>query len=72
MKVNEDYPTIRQAATMNILSETALRAMYRRGELPGFFVGNHFHINRRLLLEQLDAQSRANTENMAAPLREAR
>lgn len=71
MRVNPDFPTIRQAAAMDILSESALRTMYRRGELPGFFVGNHFHINRRLLLEQLDAQSRAHTEWLP-PLSEAR
>ncbi len=59
MRVNEDYPTIRQCAAMGPLSEHHLRMMQKQGKLPGFSVGNHYRINRKLLLQQLEEASKA-------------
>ena len=57
MRVDRDYPTIRQNAAMGPLSEHQLRLMQKQGILPGFHVGNHFRVNRKLFLELLEAKS---------------
>lgn len=58
MRKDENYPTIRQCAAMGPLSEHQLRLMLKQGALPGFFVGNHFRINRKMFLEQLEERSK--------------
>ena len=57
MRADVNYPTIRQAARRGPLSEHSLRLMQKRGELPGFFCGNHFRVNYPALLDRLQAES---------------
>ncbi len=60
--VREQFPTIRQMAATGPLSEYQLRLMLAQGRLPGVFVGStgkHFRVNRRMLLDQLERESRA-------------
>ncbi len=46
--------TIRQTAATKILPENALRAMLRRGELPGCYCGAKYMVNLDRLIEQLN------------------
>ena len=57
MKANPDYPTIREFAREGPLGENSLRKLQRKGELPGVYVGNHFKIDKKAFLSQLDAAS---------------
>ena len=47
--------TIRQCAAAGPLPEFTLRTMQRRGELPGFQIGNRFYVNYTKLLDKLEA-----------------
>ena len=57
MRCDTNFPTIRQNARLGPVSEHYLRIMLKQGRLPGFYVGNHFHVNRKLFLAQLDEMS---------------
>lgn len=48
------FMTIRQTAKEGPLSEYCLRAMQKRGELPGVFSGNRFLVNYDRLLDRLN------------------
>lgn len=56
-----DLQTIKAAAKLGILPEHRMREMLKRGELPGIFHGNRFMVNVRLLEQQIEQQSRANS-----------
>ena len=43
-----------------------LRQMQKRGELPGVFASTRFYVNTSLLLEKLDADSKASMTTGAA------
>ena len=43
-----------------------LRQMQKRGELPGFYSASRFYINVPMLLEKLDADSKASVTTGAA------
>ena len=53
------FLTIRQAAATGILSEYGLRQMEKAGQLPCVYVGKRCLVNFDLLVELLNAQSRA-------------
>lgn len=53
------FKTIRQTAAIGIISEHRLRLMQKQGTLPGIWTGNRFLVNVELLVELLDAESRA-------------
>lgn len=53
------FKTIRQTAAIGIISEHRLRIMQKQGTLPGIWTGNRFLVNVDLLVELLDAESRA-------------
>lgn len=53
------FLTIRQAAATGILSEYGLRQMEKAGQLPCVYVGKRCLVNFELLVELLEAQSRA-------------
>jgi len=57
MKQNTDYPTIREMAREGPVGEHSLRLMLKRGELPGFYVGRNYRIDKRAFLSQLSAAS---------------
>ena len=52
--------TIRQTARAGILPEHALRQRLKTRNLPGVYAGSKFLVNVDLLMEQLDAECRAN------------
>ena len=52
------FRTIRQTASLGILSEHRLRILKAEGRLPGIQTGNRFLVNVTALTEQLDAESR--------------
>lgn len=54
------FMTIREAAKAGILPEHELRRRVKCGKLPGIYAGVKFLINIDLLIEQLDAESKAN------------
>ena len=58
MRINPDFPTIRQCGIMGPLSEHYLRMLHRQGRLPGFYVGSHYRVDRAALIEQLHAESK--------------
>ena len=72
MKPFPDFPYIRDEAKRGGtgLSETELRKMLARGELPGFYVGTkkqYFRVNHQQLVELLNRKSipSANSETHA-------
>lgn len=54
------FMTIREAAKAGILPEHELRRRVKCGKLPGIYAGVKFLINVDLLIDLLDAESRAN------------
>ena len=69
MKPFPEFPYIRDEAKRGGtgLSETELRQMLARGELPGFFIGakkQYFRVNHKQLVELLNSKSASmkNTE----------
>lgn len=48
------------AATVTGLPEFRIRAWIREGKCPGFRAGSRFYIDVPALVEQLDAECRAN------------
>ena len=54
-----EYRTIRQTASLGILSEHRLRLMQKQSKLPGIFAGNRFLVNVDLLIRQLEQESLA-------------
>lgn len=60
MEVQMDkYQTIRQAARATGIPEFLMRTRLKQKKLPGFYVGSRYYINVPLLMEMLDAESRA-------------
>ncbi len=53
------YQTIRQTAHETGLPEWMLRTRLKRNKLPGFYAESRYYINVPLLMEMLDAESRA-------------
>ena len=45
MREDARFPTIRQCARRGPFTEHQLRLMQHRGELPGFYVGNHYRVD---------------------------
>lgn len=54
--------TIPQVAATGLLSEYALRKLYKEGRLPAFTVGKKVLINFEMLLEQLNSLGRITTD----------
>ena len=54
-----NFQTIRQTAHETGLPEGMLRARLKRSKLPGFYAESRYYINVPLLMEMLDAESRA-------------
>ena len=54
-----NFQTIRQTARGTGLPEGMLRARLKRNKLPGFYAESRYYINVPLLMEMLDAESRA-------------
>ena len=54
-----NFKTLRQTAHGMGLPEGTLRARLKRNKLPGFYAGSRYYINVPLLMEMLDAESRA-------------
>lgn len=54
------YLTIRQTAAKGPVPEGFLRQMEKQGRLPGVRSGNRFLVNYKLLVEQLEVESRQN------------
>lgn len=52
------FKTIRQTASMGILSEHRIRLLVAAGQCPGIKTGNRFLVNVPALAEMLDAESR--------------
>ena len=52
------FKTIRQTASMGILSEHRIRLLVAAGQCPGIKTGNRFLVNAPALAEMLDAESR--------------
>ena len=52
------FKTIRQTASMGILSEHRIRLLVAAGQCPGIKAGNRFLVNVPALAEMLDAESR--------------
>lgn len=48
---------IREVAATGILAETALRQLYRRGELPGIQLQRQFLVNYDALVEMLNSST---------------
>lgn len=48
------------------LPQFMLRGMQKRGELPGFYSASRFYVNVPMLLEKLDADSKASMTTSAA------
>lgn len=57
MKTNAEYPSIREMAREGPIGEHSLRLMLKRGELPGFYVGRNYRIDKKAFLSQLSAVS---------------
>lgn len=53
-----NFLTIRQAASLGILSEHRLRIMVAEGKCPGIYSGSRFLVNVDMLNEVLEAESR--------------
>ena len=56
------FKTIRQAAAMGLMTEHYLRQLVAQGKCPGIRSGNRFLVNVEALTEQLDTESRRNSE----------
>ena len=54
-----NFQTIRQTAHETGLPEGMLRARLKRSKLPGCYAESRYYINVPLLMEMLDAESRA-------------
>ena len=54
------YMTIRATAKQFELPEWMLRGMQKSGTLPGFFAGSRFYCDTELLMQHLEAASKAN------------
>lgn len=52
------FKTIRQTASIGILSEHRIRLLVAAGQCPGIKTGNRFLVNVPALAEMLDAESR--------------
>ena len=57
MKTNAEYPSIRQMAREGPVGEHSLRLMLKRGELPGFYVGRNYRIDKKAFLNLLSTAS---------------
>ena len=51
--------TINATAKKYGLPQFMLRGMQKRGELPGFYSASRFYVNCDMLLQKIDADSRA-------------
>ena len=58
--------TINATAKKYGLPQFMLRGMQKRGELPGFYSASRFYVNVPMLLEKLDADSKASMTTGAA------
>ena len=54
-----EYLTINATAKKYNLPAWVLRSMQKRSELPGFYSESRFYVNCDLLLQKLEADSRA-------------
>lgn len=54
-----EYQTIRQAARATGIPEFLMRTWLKQKKLPGFYAESRYYINVPLLMEMLDAESRA-------------
>ena len=54
------YLTINATAKHYDLPVWMLRTLQKRGELPGFSSGNRFYVDCELLMQHLEATSKAN------------
>lgn len=66
-----NFCTIREAARAGILPENELRRRVKCGKLPGIYAGVKFLINVEMLMQQLDAECRANAGLPATDTQEA-
>ena len=57
------FLTIKGEAKLGIVPEHYLRAMLKRGELPGFYSGNRFYVHHEALIEKLTEECRKNASN---------
>ena len=55
--MHQKFLSIRETAKTGIISEHHLRQMVAQGQAPGFYVGSHFRVNVRMLIDKLDAMS---------------
>lgn len=58
-----NFKTIRQTAAFGFISEHYIRLLVAQGKCPGVYSGNRFLVNVDALIEQLDKESKKNTEN---------
>lgn len=60
--MEHNFLTIRETARAGIMSEHFLRILDKQNRLPCVRVGNRAYVNVPQLIEQLNAESRANAE----------
>lgn len=58
-----NFKTIQQTAAFGVINENYLRNLVAKGKCPGVYSGNRFLVNVDALIEQLDKESKKNTEN---------
>lgn len=58
-----NFKTIRQTASLGFINENYIRNLVAQGKCPGIYSGNRFLVNVDALIEQLDKESKKNTEN---------
>lgn len=58
-----NFKTIRQTASLGFINENYLWNLVAKGKCPGIYSGNRFLVNVDALIEQLDKESKKNTEN---------
>lgn len=62
-----NFVTIRRAAKIVGVPEFKLRKMVKNKECPGFYSGNRFLVNLRLLQELLDQMSQSHKQEDNTP-----